>query len=209
MKKLFQPSTKIMIVIPLVALVLTLSAFTNASPGTMRTTSRSGSHLASNAKLVSVTTASMFVNCNQHPSTTVLKNWTKYHICGYGSNSSSSAIPYGSVSGSCGTVSNAVYNERSGVAKTVVTISPAWYTGGMYKAYYGGFWVNNSTGGSGGVSNANFWSPFPTFSWTDPQFFYTDTGNVTFTVDAEAATTVLWGECTLVAPISASVRVTI
>lgn len=208
MKKLFQPTPKFVIVIPLIVLVLTLSAFTT-SPGAIRATPRSSSHLASNATLVSVTSATMFVNCNQHPGATVLKNWMKYHICGYGSNSSSSAISYGSVSGSCGTVSNAVYNEGGGVAKTVVTISPSWYTGGMYKAYYGGYWVNNSTGGNDGVTGVNFWGPLPSFNWTDPQYFYTDTGNVTFTVDSEAATTVFFGECTLVAPISASVRVTI
>lgn len=47
MKKLFQPTTKMMIVIPLVALVLTLSAFTNASPGTIHATPHPSSYLAS------------------------------------------------------------------------------------------------------------------------------------------------------------------
>jgi hypothetical protein len=118
-------------------------------------------------------------------------------------------MPNGYSSGNCGYVENALYNKGGGVAKSVVTIAAWWYSGGMYKAYYGGFWINNSTGSNGGISNANFWSPLPSFNWQDPQSFYTDTGNVTVTIDSEAASTTLLGECTLVNSISATDKITL
>jgi hypothetical protein len=161
----------------------------------------------SRAKRVSVATASMSVNCQQHPSATVMKNWSKYHICGYGESGSDTSS--NSVSGNCGTVSNAISNEGGGVAQLVVTISPSAISGGMYSAFYSGVWQNSGSGGSGTVGNVRTWAPLPSFSWPDAENYYTDTGNVTFTVNVEKAMTTFLGECTLVAPISASATITI
>jgi hypothetical protein len=149
----------------------------------------------------------MFVDRQQHPNATIMENWSKYHICGYGTNGNDTI--HDSVSGNCGTVSNAIINEGGGVAQLVVTISPSAISGGMSFASYTGVWQNSNSEGSGIATNGRAWPLMPSFSWTDSNPYYTDTGDVTFTVNDEKATTTFLGVCTLVAPISASATITI